>query len=325
MATIVNALLPVFITVLLGYLAAWRHDEDGRAATVFNKMVMTYTLPLSLFAGTVTMSRSQLIGNLPTVAALFAGLAVPFALALAVARYVFRRGLGESTLQALAMSFPAVPFIGIPVLGSIFGAEAATLIVAVSGLATNLVIVPASIILLSLAAADGGGTQPDAAQRGAPGQAGSKPAVGGIVWSSLKEPVVWAPVLAVLLVFVGVPLPSPVVTSLQLLGSTTSGVSLFASGIILWAQTPTVSVPIVTSTLVRLAVIPGLALLLLPFAGMTGKAMSETVVALAMPCAVMLIILSVRYHVAEKESASVLLYSYVFSAASMASAVLLTG
>lgn len=133
----------------------------------------------------------------------------------------------------------------------------------------------------------------------------------------------WAPVLAVLLVFVGIALPRPVVTSLELLGSTTSGVSLFASGIILRAQTPTVSVPIVTSTLVRLAVIPGLALLL-PLTGLTGKPMSETVVALAMPCAVMLIILSVRYHVAEQESASVLLYSYVFSAISMAAAVLLT-
>lgn len=168
MAEIVNALLPVFVTLLLGYLAAWRHDDDGRAATTLNKMVMTYTLPLSLFAGTVTMSRSQLVGNLPMVAALFAGLAVPFAVALVAARYVFRRGLGESTLQALAISFPAVPFIGIPVLGSIFGAEAATLTVAISGLATNLIIVPISIILLSLAVTDGGREHPDPPAHAAP-------------------------------------------------------------------------------------------------------------------------------------------------------------
>ena len=77
-------------------------------------------------------------------------------------------------------------------------------------------------------------------------------------------------------------------------------------------------------TLGRLAVVPGLAFLLLPLAGLTGKPMSESVVALAMPSAVMLIILSVRYRVAEKESASVLLYTYVLSALSMAAAVLLT-
>ena len=43
-----------------------------------------------------------------------------------------------------------------------------------------------------------------------------------------------------------------------------------------------------------------------------------------MPCAVMLIILSVQYKIAQAESASVLLYSYLFSAVSMTLSVLLT-
>ena len=43
-----------------------------------------------------------------------------------------------------------------------------------------------------------------------------------------------------------------------------------------------------------------------------------------MPCAAMLINFSVRYEIAEKESASVLSYSYLFSAVSMTSAVLPT-
>ncbi len=334
--TIINALLPVFLTLLLGYFAAWHHDDDGNAATILNKMVMTYTLPLTLFAGTVTISRSQLVSNLPMLAALFVGLVVPFGVALAATRYGFRRGLGESTLQALAISFPAIPFIGIPVLGSIFGAEAATLTVAISGLVTNLIIVPISIVLLSLVAGGEGTKTPDRARdasgSSAPSQgdpskqkkASPKSGVGQIILSSLQEPVVWAPVLAVVLVFIGIALPKPLISSLQLLGTTTSGVSLFASGIILRAHTPTISWPIVTSTVTRLAIVPGLAYFLLPLCGITGKPMSESVVALAMPCAVMLIILSVRYHIAEKESASVLLYSYVFSAGSMALAVLLT-
>ena len=335
MSTIINALLPVFVTLLIGYFAAWHHDEDGAAATSLNKMVMTYTLPLSLFAGTVVMSSSDLLANLPMVAALFAGLAIPFAVVLISARYIFHRGLGESTLQALAISFPAVPFIGIPVLGSIFGAEAATLTVAISGLATNLIIVPGSIVLLSIATTsaskDGKTASHPPACTGTQGrddqskqEVANKPAVGSIILSSLKEPVVWAPVLAVVLVFAGLSLPKQFVSPLQLLGSTTSGVSLFASGIILRSQTPTLSIPIVTSTVGRLAVVPAAAFFLLPLVGITGKPMSESVVALAMPSAVMLIILSVQYRVAEKESASVLLYSYVFSALSMAAAVLLT-
>ena len=250
MATIINALLPVFVTLLLGYFAAWHHDDDGNAATTLNKMVMTYTLPLTLFAGTAVMSASELVANLPMIAALLAGLAAPFGAVLIVAHYVFRRGLGESTLQAVAVAFPAVPFIGIPVLGSIFGAQDATLTVAISGLATNLIIVPISIILLSIATAGAG----EAASRApastaacsrdahAKPSAAGKPAIGSIILSSLQEPVVWAPVLAVVLVFAGLSVPKSFVSPLQLLGSTTSGVSLFASGIILRAQTPTLSI-----------------------------------------------------------------------------------
>ena len=335
MTTIINALLPVLVTLLLGYFAAWHHDDDSKAAATLNKMVMTYALPLSLFAGTVTISRGQIVANLPLMGAMLVGIAVPFAAALAAARYAFGRSLGESTLQALAISFPAVPFIGIPVLGAIFGAEAATLTVAISGLVTNLVVVPASIILLTLATAGRNGQgavadHPGAGHGGASCNAGrakaadAGPPVAAILLSSLEEPVVWAPVAAVALVFAGVPVPKSLVASLQLLGSTTSGVSLFASGIILRAQTPTVSVPIVTSTAARLAVVPGLALLLFRVAGLGREALSESVVALSMPCAVMLVILSVRYRTAEKESASVMLYSYVLSALSMGAAVLLT-
>ncbi len=334
--TIINALLPVFVTLLIGYLAAWHHDEDGKTATALNKMVMTFTLPLSLFAGTVAIARKELVQNLPMMAALLVGLVVPFGVALAVIRYGFKRRLGESTLQALAISFPAVPFIGIPVLGSIFGAQAATITVAISGLGTNLIVVPISIVLLTLAAGNGEGAKADSgrpassAATGKNSDAGeqpkgqSKPSAGKIILSALKEPVVWAPVLAVVFVLVGIAVPKSLVNALQLLGATTSGISLFASGIILRAQTPTFSMPIAASTLGRLIVVPSLALVLLPLFGIVGKARSESVVALAMPCAVMLIILSVRYHIAEKENASVLLYSYIFSAASMALAVLLT-
>ena len=334
--TIINALLPVFVTLLIGYLAAWRHDEDGKTATALNKMVMTFTLPLVLFAGTVTISRKELVQNLPMMTALTVGLLVPFGVALAVIRYGFKRPLGESTLQALAISFPAVPFIGIPVLGSIFGAQAATITVAISGLGTNLIIVPISIVLLTLAVGNGEGAKADGGQPASSAATEKisiskeqtkdkgKPSGGNIILSTIEEPVVWAPVLAIVFVLVGIPVPKPVVTSLQLLGATTSGISLFASGIILRAQKPTISIPIAASTLGRLVVVPGLALVLLPLFGIVGKARSESVVALSMPCAVMLIILSVRYRIAEKESASVLLYSYVFSAGSMTLAVLLT-
>ena len=52
--TILSALLSVIVAILLGALTGWRRDEDTRAAKALNTMVLTYPLPLALFAGTVT-------------------------------------------------------------------------------------------------------------------------------------------------------------------------------------------------------------------------------------------------------------------------------
>jgi len=50
-STIVAALLPIVVTLMLGFVAGWHQDFDGRQAAIFNRMVMLYALPLNLFAG----------------------------------------------------------------------------------------------------------------------------------------------------------------------------------------------------------------------------------------------------------------------------------
>jgi malonate transporter len=54
--TILSALLPMVITFLLGFVAAWRHDFESKDASTLNRMVLLYAVPLALFAGTVTTS-----------------------------------------------------------------------------------------------------------------------------------------------------------------------------------------------------------------------------------------------------------------------------
>ena len=92
--------------------------------------------------------------------------------------------------------------------------------------------------------------------------------------SAERKLVVRAPVLAVVFVAVGPLLPEIVVTPLQLLGWTTSGISLFASGVILRAQKPTISAAVVMSTVLRLAIVPRVALLMFQLLGLTGAALS---------------------------------------------------
>ncbi len=305
MTSIVNALLPVYLTLLVGYFAALHHDIEGKSANVLNRMVITYALPLGLFAGTVTMQRDQLSVSLRLAAILVVGMVIPFVVTLLISRLVVRRSLAESTLQAMAIGLPAIPFVGLPVLGAVFGMGPGTVTVAIGSLATNIVMVPLGLVLLGVAAS--GQKTPTTAR-----------SVGAVVVSSLQEPMVWAPLLGMVFVVVGIHPPLPLVHSMELLGSTTGGVALFATGVVLQSHRPALSRAIVVSTLGRLIVVPGLALLILPLLGLHYRLLGYPVVSLSLPCAVIIVIFAVRFNVAEQETASVLLYSYVLSTVTMA-------
>jgi len=58
--TIVGALLPLVVTFLLGFVAAWRRDFGPTDASILNRMVLLYAVPLMLFAGTASTPRGAL-------------------------------------------------------------------------------------------------------------------------------------------------------------------------------------------------------------------------------------------------------------------------
>jgi len=61
--TISNAPLNITVTLLLGFIAGWDHDFDGKQATTLNRMVMLYALPLSLLAAMAGMERALLLSQ----------------------------------------------------------------------------------------------------------------------------------------------------------------------------------------------------------------------------------------------------------------------
>src|ERR1700759_1830475 len=152
---IVGALLPVVVTLALGMLAGWHRDQDVGAARSLNHVVLVYALPLALFAGTITIPRAELIGDWPLLVVLLAATAIPFLLALLVDLYIVRRTLRASALQAMAFGFPAIAFTGIPILTPLIGSNA-TVVVDFAGLTGNIVILPATLVLLSFDQVSGG-------------------------------------------------------------------------------------------------------------------------------------------------------------------------
>ncbi|MCD6033042.1 MAG: permease, partial [Thermomicrobiales bacterium] len=120
--TIVGALLPIVITMLLGYLAAKHHDFGPQEASILIRMVMTYALPVALFVGTVSRTRGALLQDLPLLIVLTVAIVGLYVVVLLVCRGALRLSLGTSALAALAASAPNVGFVGPTVLGSLYGA-----------------------------------------------------------------------------------------------------------------------------------------------------------------------------------------------------------
>ena len=73
-------------------------------------MVLEYALPLLLFAGTVPTTRPALAGELPLVAALLVGFAVPGLPRLPRPALCLRARHGDLCLTALSFGFPAIAF-----------------------------------------------------------------------------------------------------------------------------------------------------------------------------------------------------------------------
>ena len=101
LTTIIGALLPIVVILLLGFFSGWHKDFTGDQATILNRMVMLYALPLLLFGSTVSISRTRLLENVPLALAVAAGMVGSFLVVLLAARFIFQRDLGTSALQEI--------------------------------------------------------------------------------------------------------------------------------------------------------------------------------------------------------------------------------
>jgi malonate transporter and related proteins len=300
--TILSALGPIVFTLLLGFVAAWRHDFGPKEASVLNRMVLLYAVPLALFVGTVGTPRTDLVQDIAFVVAIFVAIVGFYVLVFVLVNFVFRFSLSESVLAALTASSPAVPFMGPAILGDLFGKTSAVTI-AIASLVINLIVVPVTILGLAL------GRTPVAIT----GSATTHSAFTEKLLETVKQPIVWGPVLAFVLVLCNVRVPSIVDHGLSLLGQATSGVALFASGIMLAAYKIQIDRTAVSLALLKNIVQPALVLVGLRSLGYGAPIVPEAVLTTAIPSMPIVIVLAVQYHVLEGRASSALFLSVIGS------------
>lgn len=226
-----GAILPVIITVIIGYISGKRKDFNWQQAGDINKIVMLYALPLSIFSNMVMTPRHIVMTMGPVAVAIILALILSFVIPLLVARYLFRRDLALSTLQALAIGSPAVPFIGTSVLAFLFGTVSASLIT-VSSITQNVFQLPLVMILMSVATGD----------------KSQHISFGARVVNAIKQPVVWSPVIALIIVLADIHIPQTISMSLGLLGKASGGLALFAAGIVLYKRSIVITTAVMVPT-----------------------------------------------------------------------------
>jgi hypothetical protein len=242
-------------------------------------------------------------------------------------RLVFRMQLSNCALAALTASAPAVPFVGPAVLGELFGGLSA-IPVAIGSLVINLTVVPVTILLLAL-----GSTAKDqqentpVAQDGphSPSSAKSYASVfAAKLVETVKEPMVWAPILAFIIVLCGFHIPQLIVHAFSLLGQASGGVALFACGIVLASGKIKVNRYILLFVFLKNIMQPAVVLGGLRWIGYGNPIASEAVLTTAIPTMPIVIMLALQYRTAQAEAASAVFLSVMGSVVTMGVFIALT-
>jgi hypothetical protein len=306
---IVNALVPIAFVILLGVLAGKTGLINPKSSGALAALTLDFCLPALLFTATATMSTKEL-QNWRFFLGIALGLLVIYLLALAISLALFRKPIAASSLQALNSAFPNMAFMGVPLLTAVIGASA-VLSVVVGNLISSFVLLPLTLTLL---------------EAGSPTQKGKNVSV--VVWRSIlnavKQPLVWAPLAGIIMAVTHIPLPIVGQKSFSLIGEATSGVALFAMGLLLSGQKLRIGAAAALNVVFKILVQPAAMWFLAIVFGVTGVYRREMILLGALPTASMTAMFAVEYKVYTDESDATILLSTVVSIATLGVVIALT-
>ena len=312
MSNSIVVLLPIFFVLALGYFAGRAKQFSRDQASGLNELVVDYALPAALFVGTSTASRAQLLQQGAFFLAILAAFVGLYFIAWLISRSLFHHTVGAAALQAWMCSAPTAAFLGTPILTGIFGASSA-LAVSLSNIVMNVIQVPATVTLIELERSQ---------------QAKEHTNLSKMIQSSLltsvKSPLVFVPLLAFLLVLIGVQVPSIVNQILSLIGTASSGVAIFASGLTMAAYKLKLNQEVITNSLIKIVVQPLVVAVLVLWLGVPHPNAQEAILIGVLPTSSVGVVLASRYHLYEAESASTLLLTSVMVIVSLPIAIALT-
>ena len=294
--TALTVLLPVFFVLGLGYFAGRAKKFDADQVAGLNELVLDYAFPAMMFVATVKTPRDELLSEGSYALALLIAFVGLFLAVVLVSTRLLHHSLGEATLQANLASFPSVGFFGPPIFQGLFGPSSLVSIAFASTLSA-VTMIPLTLVLLEI--------HHQRSTRGE-GQRVSSLIVQSLA-NTLKKPMVWAPLIGVALVLAGARVPPLIDNMLMLIGSSTSGASIFLAGLIIAAYEIRLNGEVIANALVKMVAQPLLMVLLVAALKVGSPLAGEGIVICAIPTAVFAPLLAPRYRIYEVESSSTLM------------------
>lgn len=307
---LLSALAPIFLGLIAGYLAGRRRIVDPANVGSLVTFTMSIALPCSLFMSILHTPPSRL----PQLKWIAVVSAVTYMLTYATEFFLGRRGqhssVNDSAVLALTIAFPNVAAIGLPLLSTIYGPTAAAS-AAIALAAGAVTVSPMTLALLEIERERSNGVKN----------------VNTIsVWlHACTNPVVWAPLIAMVLLFLPWHLPMLLEDTINIFGNATAASTLFITGLVVSAQTLRFDIAALISASIKNFFQPAVALALALLFHLPTASVREVVLICAIPCGFFGLIFGKSFSTTSLTASSSLVISYVSSALSLAITVVLLG
>lgn len=301
----IAVVIPIIFVLGFGFFAGKTKafGDNTNPIPVINELVLNFALPPMLFVGTVLVSKQDLVHDFRLFFVLLACLLTAYFIGFGLAKLCFKRNIVESSIAGLAVSFSAGPFYGPALLGGLYG-ESSGISISIISLVINVFIVPLATILIKVHISQS--------------QSTSNTSIGKLITQSIyeaiiKTPFVWAPLLAFIIVFLGIKIPDVIINSLKLIGTATAGIAVFVAGMTIAANQFKLTGEVLLFAILKNIMLPALFIgIALAFHFPKDTSIyNQGLLLAALPSGPMIVLLATKYKQYQQEASSILAVSTV--------------
>nr|MDH3152995.1 AEC family transporter [Bacillus licheniformis] len=297
-------LAPIFFVIALGWFAGHFGSYDAKSAKGVSTLVTKYALPAHFVSSILSTPKDKFYSQIPLMISLVIGIVGFYVIILLLLRFLFKYDLTDASMFSLNSAQPTFAFMGIPVLGDLFGMQEVAIPIAITGIVVNAMLDPLAIIV---------GTVGRSSKKQTETTDSIWKVTGKSILHGLSEPLAFAPLASIILVLFGLQIPELPQKMLDMLGDTTSGIALFAVGVTVGIRKIKFSMPALSIALLKVVAQPALMFVIAMVVGLSSADMTKAVLLVAFPGSAVAAMIATNFESQEAETASAFVISAVLS------------